>query len=98
MNQGENQWITIKFARPVQVTHVDLQFQGGFSCSKVIVELFEEKEKCGEKVIYPEDNNRLQTFGDIHGQNVDNLKLLLCESSDLFGRIIIYKLDVFGSC
>jgi len=46
--------------------------------------------------IFPEDVNRAQTF-DIEAEETVKLKLVFEESSDFFGRIIIYDLHVDGN-
>lgn len=52
--------------------------------------------------IFPEDVNRRQTFdltpldAEKAGQQVDALKMIFHESSDFFGRITVYDLQVEG--
>ena len=46
--------------------------------------------------IYPEDVNRKQVFDVLSLETIQGLKLTFEESSDFFGRITIYDLDVQG--
>lgn len=55
--------------------------------------------------VFPEDVNRVQSFqlqGGIQGDEsaapaITQLKLVFEESSDFFGRITIYDLDIIGT-
>ena len=52
--------------------------------------------------IFPEDVNRKQTFdlipasSDVIQKGVDSLRLVFEESSDFFGRITVYDLQIEG--
>ena len=53
--------------------------------------------------IYPEDVNRKQAFdlntqdADLVDANVQSVKLVFEESSDFFGRITVYDLQLLGT-
>ena len=47
-------------------------------------------------IIYPEDVNRRQSFNLPDCGSITQLNLLFNESSDFFGRITIYDLQVDG--
>lgn len=44
---------------------------------------------------YPEDNNSLQTF-PVPAAEVDRLKVTFEDTTDFFGRVVIYHLRVLG--
>nr|XP_020669941.1 nuclear receptor 2C2-associated protein [Pogona vitticeps] len=95
-DQGSTQWLTLEFPQPVQVSRIQIQFQGGFSSRKCVV----QGGRKGEGLLpvaefYPEDTNSLQTFplGEVQ---LEKLKITFENSTDFFGRIVIYQLDVLG--
>lgn len=45
--------------------------------------------------VYPEDVNRTQSFDLPEEDTVKALKLVFEESSDFFGRITVYGVDLF---
>lgn len=103
--QGTPQYIQISFDTAVIPRRVELTFQGGFvgrRCSVDVV-LPGEKEWKTLTRIYPEDVNRKQTFDltsqdpDLGQTAVQGLKLVFEESSDFFGRITVYDLQIFGT-
>ena len=53
--------------------------------------------------IYPEDVNRKQTFdlvpdnAHLVEKGVEGLKLVFEESSDFFGRVTVYDMQIFGT-
>lgn len=80
---------------------IDLTFQGGFAGTRCIVELAEGGRPWRLLTrIYPEDVNRKQTFeiapGDMGECGVDSVKIVFEESSDFFGRITVYDLQLLG--
>ncbi|XP_074060297.1 nuclear receptor 2C2-associated protein isoform X2 [Macrotis lagotis] len=84
-DQGSHQWVMLEFPQPVRVAQVQIQFQGG------------RRSECLEKIgdFYPQDNNSLQSFPVPH-VILDKLKVTFENSTDFFGRIIIYHLRVLG--
>lgn len=85
---------------------LSLTFQGGFvaTCCSVHV-VYAESGDMWELVarIFPEDVNRKQDFDiDLEGEregerrSVSSLRLMLEQSSDMFGRVTIYDLKVEG--
>ncbi|XP_023220482.1 nuclear receptor 2C2-associated protein-like [Centruroides sculpturatus] len=91
-DQGSPQWIYLKFSKCVVVREIHLQFQGGFVGKDCYIETGESTKYS----FYPEDNNRLQVF-KFNGVNLtDTLKIMFESSTDFFGRITVYKLDVIS--
>lgn len=94
--QGKSQWILISFASDVCVKTIEIQFQGGFvgKCINLEHGLEAQNLKHSQKV-YFEDVNLLQT---VHLDNVTEgriFKLTFEDTSDFFGRVIIYKLAFY---
>ncbi|XP_067872178.1 nuclear receptor 2C2-associated protein [Heterodontus francisci] len=96
-DQGSCQWVILEFPQTVKVTELQLQFQGGFTGRTCRL----EGGRKGADLLkiadlYPEDTNRLQRFS-IHEESIaDKLKIIFEKSTDFFGRIVIYHLDVLG--
>lgn len=88
-------WITIDFNKLVTVTGIKIQFQGGYGCKKIQVQFIDNHQTVNE-TSYPQDSNILQQF-NYNDHQAKSLKLIFTENSDMFGRLIIYHLDVFGS-
>ncbi|XP_074651115.1 nuclear receptor 2C2-associated protein-like [Tubulanus polymorphus] len=97
-DQGSPQWIMLEFADPVTVNAVHIQFQGGFVGRECYVETTAAKEQPFKNVgdFFPEDINKLQTF-QLHStpnEKVKLVKIVFKNSTDFFGRVTIYKLDL----
>ncbi|XP_028712785.1 nuclear receptor 2C2-associated protein [Peromyscus leucopus] len=95
-DQGPSQWVTLEFPQRVHVTQLQVQFQGGFSSRHSCLEGSQGKDTLSKIVdLYPEDSNALQTFS-IPTVEVDRLKLTFEDTTDFFGRVVIYHLRVLG--
>ncbi|GCB71040.1 hypothetical protein scyTo_0005826 [Scyliorhinus torazame] len=96
-DQGSSQWVMLEFPQTVKVTELQLQFQGGFTGRTCRLEGGRKGASLVEIAdFYPEDTNRLQRFS-IHKESIaDKFKIIFEKSTDFFGRIIIYHLDVLG--
>lgn len=118
-DQGPSQWVSLEFPQCVQITQLQVQFQGGFSSRHSCLEGTRKLRggvstgfpgflahfsiagsRGGEalsKIVdfYPEDTNALQTFS-IPTMEVDRLKLTFEDTTDFFGRVVIYHLRVLG--
>ncbi|DAZ96643.1 TPA: hypothetical protein N0F65_005822 [Lagenidium giganteum] len=97
--QGSPQQILLQFQRVVDVQELVVMFQGGFV--GMDVECFVRTAATGEwtkalEAFDPEDSNDLQHFACVTN-GVDALRLSFNRSSDFYGRVIIYRLDVLGS-
>jgi len=85
------------FPTPVNPTKLSLTFQGGFVGTTCVVECLSPEGAWRQMtVVYPEDVNRTQMF-DLPEQPEasSSLKLVFEESSDFFGRITLYGVDLF---
>lgn len=99
------------FASAVLPTAVSVTFQGGFVGIRCCVyylppTVSDERPSSSDWLlmnsIFPEDVNRSQTFAltsttaESGPIRTTHLKLVFEESSDFFGRVTIYDLDVSG--
>lgn len=98
-DQGTPQWILLELPAPVQLEEIKIQFQGGFCGRECWLEgsldSLTSLRKFSE--FYPEDNNTYQSFPVNNNGAVKIIKIVFNSSSDFFGRIIVYKLDLVGS-
>ncbi|XP_064474968.1 nuclear receptor 2C2-associated protein-like [Ornithodoros turicata] len=98
-DQGTPQWIHIEFPSPVLPTELQMQFQGGFVGKDVHLESVDSTVSnsfvrvCD---IYPSDDNSTQSFPVKLQNPVVALRILFGSSTDMFGRIVLYKLDCLG--
>ncbi|XP_072260720.1 nuclear receptor 2C2-associated protein isoform X2 [Pyxicephalus adspersus] len=95
-DQGSSQWISLEFPQKVSVSEIHIQFQGGFSSRNCILEgCLKNEELVTITEFYPEDINALQKF--VFTEHcVEKLRLSFPSSTDFFGRIIVYHLDIVG--
>uniref|UniRef100_A0A3Q2YE74 Nuclear receptor 2C2-associated protein n=1 Tax=Hippocampus comes TaxID=109280 RepID=A0A3Q2YE74_HIPCM len=98
-DQGDCQWLILDFPQSVNVSELKVQFQGGFSAKTCRLEGTSNRD--GDFTLishfYPEDNNSLQiSFIIFEAAAVDRVKITFENSTDFFGRIIVYTLDILG--
>lgn len=87
-HQGVPQSILFEWTNPVDISTVEITFQGGFvgkNCQFLLDDI--------QTPFFPDDSSNPQIF-PIKGQSVSKLKIIFGESTDFFGRITIYKLDI----
>ena len=82
-----------------------MTFQGGFVGDPCVVQIPEEDGEGNKRTwrewtrIFPADVNRSQTFDlpieDIEG-GIDGVKLVFEKSSDFFGRVTLYDIQIQG--
>jgi len=109
--QGTPQYVQLDFLSPVVPKRISLTFQGGFvgtHCSVDVCNIAEDGHSMEWHTlthIYPENVNKQQSF-ELKGEEdvqklvengVQSIKLVFKRSSDLFGRITVYDLNVEGS-
>ncbi len=95
-DQGSPQYIQIVFNDnlKINIAEIRIMFQGGFAGKECQVEV---NGYCDKKLdFHPEDNNKLQCFPMILDQ-CSSLKIVFNQSSDFFGRITIYQLQILTS-
>ncbi|NXT84313.1 NR2CA protein, partial [Zapornia atra] len=96
-DQGTCQWVTLDFPRPVKVSELHIQFQGGFSSRLCTL----EGCRAGEELVrishlYPEDIHAMQISFQVEETVLDKLRITFENSTDFFGRIVVYHLGVLG--
>lgn len=95
MSQGAQQWIMINFEKTCIISGFEIEFQGGFAGKDCHVEIGDNN---GSTVIaerfFPTDTNGVQCFVLKNTVTGKSFKLVFNESTDLFGRIIVYKLSI----
>uniref|UniRef100_K3XC05 SUN domain-containing protein n=1 Tax=Globisporangium ultimum (strain ATCC 200006 / CBS 805.95 / DAOM BR144) TaxID=431595 RepID=K3XC05_GLOUD len=99
--QGSPQHVLLQFhERVVDVAALDIMFQGGFVGQDVELHVkkaaTEQWERVADADIDPQDCNELQTFA-CHATRINALRLSFSRSTDFYGRVIIYRLDVMGN-
>lgn len=94
--QGALQWILITFDEAIKVNSFSFQFQGGFAGKKCSVSLEDQGGRVvHEEQFYPDDINAKQSF-DLSAtvDSVKKVKFSFEGSTDFFGRIIVYNLEL----
>lgn len=97
--QGTPQFIQLAFTAPVTLTSLQVTFQGGFVGKTMTLAgttLASPKKFLPIQTFEPRDDNQQQTFEVPQGAEVTNVKITFPTSTDFYGRITIYKLDVWG--
>ncbi|RUS76572.1 hypothetical protein EGW08_015650 [Elysia chlorotica] len=99
-DQGSPQWIILEFSESLSVSQLDIQFQGGFVGKSCWVEAVKSGEESFARIhsFFPQDINQTQVFPlPDTDSTLTSLKIVFDSSTDFFGRITIYKLDVLGA-
>ncbi|EDV26814.1 uncharacterized protein TRIADDRAFT_22604, partial [Trichoplax adhaerens] len=97
-DQGSPQYIMMAFDARVKISSVGIQFQGGFAGKECRLEGgLDSKNLHHLQDFYPKDINSYQIFDGSASEEIEYLKIIFTSSSDFFGRITIYKLDVLGN-
>ncbi|XP_072038005.1 nuclear receptor 2C2-associated protein-like [Amphiura filiformis] len=95
-DQGSPQWILLEFQSAVELQELQIQFQGGFVGKECWIEGSTTDANDLHKIcdIHPKDDNSLQSFDIPGGHTAKFMRLTFASSTDFYGRITIYKLDV----
>ncbi|XP_065367733.1 nuclear receptor 2C2-associated protein [Calliphora vicina] len=99
-NEGIPQWIAIEFEESQTLKSFSFQFQGGFAAKEAKIQIHKcepvENSSIYEEPFYAEDINAVQNFKlKTEQTNVKRIKFLIQNSTDFFGRIIVYNLMIF---
>ena len=92
-DKGTNQFIIIEFSEPTQPKELQIMFQGGFAGKNCELSYYKEDWVLFSK-FYPQDINELQTFPVECKEPILKLLISFKDSTDFYGRITIYKLDL----
>ncbi|ORE10269.1 galactose-binding like protein [Rhizopus microsporus var. microsporus] len=99
--QGLPQHILIDFPSTASVSGIAITFQGGFAGKKcqVLGSLDSSPNDYSVQIstLYPEDISSTQTFTFDPTEGIKRLKIVFEESTDFYGRITVYKLDILGN-
>lgn len=97
MLQGSPQWIVINFEEECTVSSFEIEFQGGFAGKDCHIEAGSDgKDTIVMETFYPEDTNRPQRFTLKNQMKAKTFKFVFNQSTDFFGRIIIYNLSLYS--
>ncbi|XP_066273851.1 nuclear receptor 2C2-associated protein-like isoform X2 [Branchiostoma lanceolatum] len=97
-DQGSPQWILVEFSEEVCPQEIQLQFQGGFVGKDCCVEVGSGGGDLARFMdFYPEDVNSVQRFTIKEAPSVKRLRIVFPSSTDFFGRVTVYKLDIIGT-
>ena len=104
--EGSEQWLQFSFETPVSVTSLAWVFQGGFVGQNVTIKCKHTKQKGWVDSTYrfpsgitaPEDSMDEQKFDVLDGEitDVEKLRVEFGGSSDFYGRITMYRGEVWG--
>lgn len=98
---GENQFLVIEFPSIVDIHSISLVFQGGFvgRQGKLLIANDDDADWRCVLDFEPEDVNDKQDFvlPENSGDKVRLLRIEFTGSSDFYGRVTIYNLDVIGT-
>eukprot|EP01095_Lingulamoeba_sp_RSL-Kostka_P003065 TRINITY_DN13979_c0_g1_i1.p2 TRINITY_DN13979_c0_g1~~TRINITY_DN13979_c0_g1_i1.p2 ORF type:complete len:139 (-),score=29.03 TRINITY_DN13979_c0_g1_i1:15-431(-) len=97
-SENGKQWILLKFKENVDINKIKIMFQGGFVGQNCNILVLNEEETGWElkENFYPDDINDYQEF-DVEVLNSKIVKIEFPESTDFFGRITIYQMDIIGN-
>lgn len=98
-DEGNFQWIFCSFHHSFILNELNIQFQGGFSCKKLLIKHLDNNQReLGEFTIYCEDNNLLQKFKEINPHRFLSqfIRIIFLDCTDTFGRVIVYKFELYG--
>ncbi|KAI8808391.1 nuclear receptor 2C2-associated protein-like protein [Cladochytrium replicatum] len=98
-DKGQTQWIQIQFTAAVHPpTSIAMTFQGGFSAAEgELLAGNRTDEWVSLKNFYPNDVNTPQEFAvepRYADQQFSVYRIVLSTSTDLYGRVIVYNLDL----
>ncbi|XP_029156507.1 nuclear receptor 2C2-associated protein [Nylanderia fulva] len=94
---GSPQWIIINFEEECNISSFEIEFQGGFAGKDCHVEAGNDgKDITIVEAFYPDDTNKVQRFNLKNQIKAKTFKFVFNQSTDLFGRIIIYNLSLYS--
>lgn len=93
--QGSPQFILLKFSESIHIRQIALMFQGGFVGKTVeFWTSSPNQQKLDRRQIFePKDQNDMQVF-DVDILDCEKLKVVFPSSTDFYGRITLYNLEV----
>ncbi|XP_014786845.1 nuclear receptor 2C2-associated protein [Octopus bimaculoides] len=98
-SEGTPQWILVDLGIQAEIKEIAISFQGGFAGKDCWIETSSSVNSNELKYLckfYPEDNSTLQIFPLKESPTAQLIKIVFHTSTDFYGRIIVYKLDIIG--
>jgi Sad1 / UNC-like C-terminal len=99
-NSIQQKSLVIDFKRTVRPHAVKIQFQAGFSAATCQLQIRQTKNQSGwERLddLELQDVHRLQSFSlQPTDKESDAIQLILDDFTDFYGRVMIYRLEVWG--
>eukprot|EP01031_Cornospumella_fuschlensis_P031561 gene31561-38146_t len=97
-DQGSPQYIALDFGRPVEITSIKVAFQGGFVGQDCILEVGDTLSTLSKltDVHSIQDINDLQSVSIPVQQAQKVCKFVFNSSTDFYGRVTIYRFEVYG--
>ncbi|KAK0238140.1 galactose-binding domain-like protein, partial [Armillaria nabsnona] len=95
--QGLPQFVQLAFPAMTSPVTLSITFQGGFVGTECRLQVPDEAGKwTTAQTVYPEDVNRAQEFelDPAKFHEISALKIVMVASSDFFGRITIYNIEL----
>ena len=96
-------FLTIEFGRKVQPIEVGIQFQAGFVAEELTISKLDSNSEDWVQVadFEVDDDHDVQSFSLAHGEKevsstTTALKFVFNECTDFYGRVAVYKLQVWG--
>jgi hypothetical protein len=97
---GQSQYFLLEFGRSVIPTTVKIEFQAGFIAETCQVQLQTNDDTWMTVVdeLEPRDNHDYQTFSLDSNTTLSGtaLKFVLNDFTDFYGRVTIYRMEVWG--
>jgi hypothetical protein len=103
-NQGDTHWLSIDFGRPVRIQQVKLMYQAGFAAESCLLQVLPtdgspSNWETAQELEF-EDTYELQTESttesDTNGLTTKAIKLVFQDFTDFYGRVTIYRLEIWG--
>jgi hypothetical protein len=97
-DQGSTQSLTIDFEGLVSVESIQIMFQGGFVGQDGIIAIGNDLQSFEEIGAMPfiDDSNDLQTFPTAESKSGRYMRVTFNGSTDFYGRVTIYNMQVIG--
>lgn len=98
-DQGTPQFIVLDFNRQVKAEYVTMMFQGGFVGQDGFVEVGDSLDLLKKVSVLDDikDCNDQQQFAIEDSTASRYLKITFDTSTDFYGRVTLYSLDVYGT-
>ncbi|KRF98127.1 nuclear receptor 2C2-associated protein [Drosophila tropicalis] len=95
-DEGSSQWICLTLDEPQTINGFCIQFQGGFAGQKSNITIYsQDGNVVHQDAFYPEDINSSQYF-KLQDLICHKIKFVFESTTDFFGRIIVYKLQLLN--